>query len=83
MTINRALHQRANVAVLYLHGNTGGRGLRSAAEPIRTEEYGLSNSIKIEEKIFNRSLNGLIKERSKQEYKNERKENKEIGKRIE
>ena len=77
MTINRALHPRANVARLYLPRNTGGRGLRSAEETIRTEEHGLSDYIKNGDKGFNRFLTGLIKEKSKQEYKNERKEKKE------
>ena len=36
----------------------------------------MSDCIKNGDKEFNRLLTGLIKERSKQEYKNERKENK-------
>ena len=41
VTINRALHLRANEARLYIQRNTGGRGLRSAEETIRTEEHRL------------------------------------------
>ena len=46
MTINKALHPRTNVARLYLAREDGGRGLKSVEETIRTEELGLSDSIK-------------------------------------
>ena len=71
MTINRALHPRANVARLYLARQDGGRGLKSVEETIRTEELGLSDYIKDEDKGFNKLLRKLTKEKSKQEYKNQ------------
>ena len=77
MTINRALHPRANVARLYLPRNEGGRGMKSVEETIRTEEHGLSDYIKCEEKGFNRFLTGLTKNDSKQEYKDLRAQQKE------
>ena len=55
MTINRALHPRTNVVRLYLPRNEGGR-LRSAEEKVRTEEHGLSDYIRCEEKGSNRLL---------------------------
>ena len=76
MTINRALHPRANVARLYLPRSEGGRGLKSVEETIRTEEHGLSDYIKCKEKGYNRLLQRLTKERSKQEYKDQREEHK-------
>ena len=54
MTMNKALHPRAN---------TGGIGLKSAEETIRTGEHRLSDYIKFEDKGFDRFLTGLIKER--------------------
>ena len=68
MTINRALHPRANVARLYLPRNEGGRGMKSVEETIRTEEHGLSDYIKCEEKGFNRhpTQNGAKSEEKKQ-----------------
>jgi hypothetical protein len=54
MTINRALHPRANVARLYLARDAGGRGLRSVKEAIRTEEHGLSDYVKHDNKGLNR-----------------------------
>ena len=68
MTINRALHPRANAARLYLPRNEGGRGLRSAEETVRTEEHGLSDYIRCEEKRSNKLLKKLIKKKTKREY---------------
>jgi len=70
MTINRTLHPRANMARLDLQRNEGGRGLQSAEETIRTEEHGLSDYIKNEEKGYNRLLKRLTKTSSKTEYQN-------------
>ena len=77
MTINRALHPRANVARLYLPRNEGGRGLRSAEETVRTEEHGLSDYIRCEEKGSNRLLKKLIKEKTKREYQENQRATKE------
>ncbi|XP_069971364.1 uncharacterized protein [Penaeus vannamei] len=74
---NRTLHRRANVARQYLQRNEGGRGLQSAEETIRTEEHGLSDYIKNDEKGYNRLLKRLTKTRSKSEYQNRQKETKE------
>ena len=76
MTINRALHLRANVARLYLPRNEGGRGLRSSEETVRTEEHGLSY-IRCEEKGSNRLLKKLIKEKTKREYQENQRATKE------
>ena len=65
MTINRALHPRANVARLYLARNEGGRGLRAVEETIRTEEHGLSDYIKLEDKGLNRYLKSFEKKETK------------------
>ena len=43
MTLNGRLHTRANVSMLYLPRDEGGRGLTSIEEAIETEEYGLSD----------------------------------------
>ena len=59
MTLNRALHPRANVARLYLPRSEDGRGLKSVEKTIRTEEYGLSDYIKNEERGYNRVLKRL------------------------
>ena len=40
MTMNRALHPRANVARLYPARNEGGRGLKSVEDVVRAEEHG-------------------------------------------
>ena len=60
--INIALHPRTYVR------NDGGRGLRPAEETVRTEEHGLSDYIRCEEKGSNRLLKKLIKEKTKREY---------------
>ena len=77
MTINRALHPRANVARLYLPRNEGGRGLRSAEETVRTEGHGLSDYIRCEDKGSNRLLKKLIKEKTKREYQENQRATKE------
>ena len=77
MTINHALHPRANVARLYLPRNEGGRGLKSTEETIRTEEHGLSDYIKCEEKGYNRLLKKLTRAKTKMEYQDQQKETKE------
>lgn len=77
MTINRTLHPRANVARLYLPRNEGGRGLKGAEQTIRTEEYGLSDYVRNEEKGYNKHLKQLVKNGSKQDYLREQKENTE------
>ena len=51
ITINRALHPRANASRLYLPRNEGGRGLRSVEETVRTEDYGLAAGVKRKEVI--------------------------------
>ena len=68
MTMNGALHPRANVARLYLARNEGGRGLKSVEEVVRAEEHGLSDYIKDEEKGYNKFLKTLTKDESKKDY---------------
>jgi hypothetical protein len=77
MTINRALHPRANVARLYLARDAGGRGLRSVKEAIRTEEHGLSDYVKHDNKGLNRYLRSFEKKDTKQEYKDHKMEEKQ------
>ena len=74
MTMNGALHPRASVARLYLARDEGGRGMKSVEEVIRTEEYGLSDYIKNEEKGYNKLLKTLIKDQSKNDYTNQSRE---------
>ena len=59
MTMNGALQPRASVATLYLARDEGGRGMKLVEEVIRTEEHGLSEYIKNEEKGYNKLLKSL------------------------
>ena len=49
LTMNGALHPRANVDRLYLKRNEGGRGLTSVEECVKMEEKGLSEYVKASE----------------------------------
>jgi hypothetical protein len=46
MTMNRALHPKADVDRLYLPREEGGRGIKSVEECVRLEECGLSDYLK-------------------------------------
>ena len=76
MTMNRALHPRANVARLYLPRGEGGRGMKSVEDAVRMEECALSDYVQ-QDKGYNRFLSEFQKNTTKDQYVREAKESKQ------
>jgi hypothetical protein len=75
MTMNRALHPKADVDRLYLARGEGGRGMMSIEEVVRLEECSLSDYAKQREgPRGDKVLEVFRKEKSKVELRNEQRE---------
>ena len=74
MTMNGALHPRADVARQYVKREQGGRGLISVEECVRTEEFALSDYIKNTKSGLTSKLKKFEKATSKAGYQKEKSE---------
>jgi hypothetical protein len=72
MTMNRALHPKADVDRLYVRRNEGGRGMVSIEECVRIEECSLSDYVKRTTGNEESVLEGFLKERTAVELKNKK-----------
>ena len=72
MTINRALHPKADVDRLYVSRDEGGRGMVSIEECVRIEECSLSDYIKRIEGNEDSVLDSFIKDQTAAELKKEK-----------
>ena len=73
MTMNGALHPRADVDRLYIPRDEGGRGMMSVEEVVRIEECSLSDYLKQAEVNRERVLDVFVKDKGKEELKLEQK----------
>ena len=69
MTMNRALHPRADVDRLYVSRNKGGRGMVSIEECVRIEECSLSDYVKRTTLNEDSVLKSFVKEKTAIEFK--------------
>ena len=69
MTMNRALHPKADVDRLYVSRNEGGRGIMSIEECVRIEECSLSDYVKKIETNDDSVLDSFIKDKTAVEFK--------------
>ena len=69
MTMNRALHPKADVDRLYVSRNEGGRGMMSIEECVRIEECSLSDYVKKIETNDDSVLDSFIKDKTAVEFK--------------
>lgn len=72
MTINRALHPRADVDRLYVSRREGGRGMVSIEECVRIEECSMSDYIKRTCTDGDTTLNTFLKDKTALEIKNDK-----------
>ena len=73
MTMNGALHPRADVDRLYIPRDEGGRGMMSVEEVVRIEECSLSDYLKQAEVNWENVLDVFVKDKGKEELKLEQK----------
>ena len=73
MTMNRALHPKADVDRLYLPREEGGRGMVSVEECVRLEEYSLSDYIKSANINDDSVMDAFLKDKTKIETKQDNK----------
>ena len=79
MTMNRALHPKADVDRLYLPREEGGRGMMAIEECVRLEECSLSDYIKTSNIDNDAVMDIFLKEKTKAETKQENKSNRMNG----
>ena len=72
MTMNRALHPKADVDRLYLNRNDGGRGMVSIEEFVRVEECSLSDYLKRKNVNGDEVLDSFAKEQTAAEVRKEK-----------
>jgi hypothetical protein len=79
MTMNRALHPRADVDRLYLPRKSGGRGMMSIEEVVRLEESGLSDYVKFSEASGDGAFEMFVGETSKKECQQKQRKERETN----
>lgn len=79
MTMNGALHPRADVDRLYVSREDGGRGMMSVEEVVRLEECSLSDYLKHAEVNKEKVLDMFVKDKGKYELKQEQKKKRMDG----
>lgn len=76
MTMNRALHPKADVDRLYLPREEGGRGMMSIEEVVRSEECSLSDYLKRTMRNEDGVMDMFVKENSQKDLRIEQKKKK-------
>ena len=74
MTMNKALHPKADVDRLYVSRENGGRGLMSVEECVRLEEHSLSDYLKKSNINEDSVMDDFLKDKPKNELKAEQRQ---------